>query len=437
MLAELHNYIEGHHLIRQNDRVLLAVSGGIDSMVMAHLFGHLPYNIGIAHCNFSLRGKESDLDEELVSNFSEKNKIPFFRVRFDTKSYADEKGISVQMAARELRYQWFEKIREENGFDLIAVAHNKNDSAETMLINLVRGTGLAGISGMKPISGRIIRPQLFATRDEIEKYCKAHKIIFREDSSNAEVKYTRNKIRHKILPVLQEINPSVFDTLSESAERFNDLNEIVSNYISSLRSEISYMKEDSIIFDLKKLKNHENNRTILFELFRPFGINSQMINDLLNILQGISGSQVFTGTHRIIKNRDEIIVTDPDTGKEFHTNVNDITGFPAFIAAEYMNVSDSFIIPKASSVACLDSGILKFPVTIRRWNTGDFFHPLGMNQKKKLSDYFVDRKYSLTEKEKKLVLESDGKIAWIIGDRIDDRFKITSETKQALILRYR
>jgi tRNA(Ile)-lysidine synthase len=436
MLAELHSYITSHGLIRHGQKILLTVSGGIDSMVMADLFLHLPYETGIAHCNFSLRGEESDMDEQLVYIFCNENKIPFHNVRFDTKKYARQKGISVQMAARELRYNWFEEIRNQNNYDLIAIAHNLNDNVETMLINLVRGTGLAGISGMRPVSGRIIRPLLFATREKIEEYCSFRGIAYREDKSNAETKYTRNKIRHKIIPLLREINPSLLFTLSESIERFGNLNEIVAGYISVLRREISIEKDNSIIFPLTRLRELAKNPAVLFELFRPFSLNSMQLHDLKNILEGRTGSQIFTETHRIVRNRNEIIVTTSENVNEFRIEINNNKEFPGFISAEDVNIDKDFLILSDPSVACLDSEKVVFPLTLRKWTAGDYFYPLGMKHKKKLSDYFIDKKYPLTEKEKKLVLESNGDIIWIPGDRIDDRYKITGETRRALILRF-
>lgn len=434
MLADVHDFIAENRLIGHGERILLAVSGGIDSMVMAHLFLHLPWETGIAHCNFSLRGNESDLDEELVRKFGEINKIPFFTIRFNTKDYASGEGISVQMAARELRYNWFEETRKKNGYDLIAVAHNLNDKVETMLINLVRGTGLAGISGMRPVSGKIIRPLLFAPRERIEKYCSDHSIVFREDRSNSDTKYIRNRIRHKIIPVLQEINPSLLNTLGESAERFFQLNQAVAEHITEVRNEISIKKADSIIFDLGKLKTYKKNEAILFELFRPFGLSNSQLTDLTNIFEGRTGSQIITPTHRITRNRDEIIVSIPGV-EEVNINVNNIHEFPGNISAEITDMDKSFRIDPSPSTACLDAEKIIFPVTIRKWNAGDWFFPLGMNMKKKLSDYFIDKKFPLPEKHNKLVLETGGNIAWIVGDRIDDRFKVTEHTKSVLILR--
>jgi tRNA(Ile)-lysidine synthase len=316
LYEEFLNYIRDNTLFGNDSRVLLAVSGGIDSMVMSHLFLKLGTNIGIAHCNFSLRDGESDKDEELVKDFSDNNRMPFHRIRFRTKEYSVSRGISVQMAARELRYAWFEKIREENNYDFIAVAHNRNDNIETMLINLIRGTGITGLSGMKPASNRVIRPILFASCPRIEEYCSENRIMFREDKSNADTRYTRNKIRHLVLPVLKEINPSIEDTLSETAGRLAGIDEIATDYINGLRSKLSIETGGTIIFDIEKLAELKAGKALIFELFSPYGITGTTSGDLINILAGSTGKQIFTKTHRMVISRNELLVSPIETQKK-------------------------------------------------------------------------------------------------------------------------
>jgi tRNA(Ile)-lysidine synthase len=435
MLARVHSYISRHNMAGTGERILLAVSGGIDSMVMSSLFLHMPFERGIAHCNFSLRGQESDLDEELVRKFSSENGIPFFSIKFDTVKYAVDHRISTQMAARELRYTWFEQIRETESYDAVATAHNLNDNAETILINLARGSGPSGLSGMKPKNGRIIRPLLFLSREEISSYAEEHRIEYREDRSNSEVKYTRNKIRHKILPVLEEINPSIIDTLTETGIRFSELDEILNRFISGLKEELLRHAAGNFMIDLEKLRTYSDNRTILFSLFREFSLENTMLSDLQNIIEGRTGSHINTRTHRIFRDRDELIVTGLKAGSSV-TKIGDVDEFNSFdgISAEIRSVDDSFQIPADSKIAALDHDRIVFPVIVRRWQPGDYFYPLGMKDRKKLSDYFIDRKYSVPEKEEKMILESEGNIVCIIGDRIDDRYKITPETKKALII---
>jgi tRNA(Ile)-lysidine synthase len=437
MISGFSKFISENNLIKSSDRILLAVSGGIDSMVMAHLFHMLNYKTGIAHCNFSLRGDESDKDEELVRQYASENRIPLFAIRFETKNYALHHKLSVQMAARELRYNWFEQIRNENGFDLIAVAHNLNDNIETVLINLTRGTGIAGMTGMRPLSNRIIRPLLFATREKIANFQAEQGIVFREDRSNADTKYVRNKIRHLVIPVLKEINPSIETTLNETAERFSGFYEIVSEYISKLRKEVSVENDRYFSFLLDKIKPYEKNKAILFELFKPYGITDAMVIDLIRIIEGETGGMIITPTHRIIKNRTELIVTEEKKqDKVFYTiyNTDDFKIFPGITSAEKIIISKDFEIPVDKKIACVDIQMISYPLIIRKWEDGDSFFPLGMKQKKKLSDYFIDKKYSIIDKENIFILESAGKIVWIIGDRIDDRAKVTTETMEVLVL---
>ena len=437
MIVRFKKFISENNIIIPGDKILLAVSGGIDSMVMAHLFHNLHYNIGIAHCNFCLRGSESDKDEEMVRKYASDNNIPFHTTRFETKSFAKKNKLSVQMAARELRYNWFEEIRLKNGYDSIAVAHNLNDNIETLIINLVRGTGLTGMSGMKPLSNRIIRPLLFASRQDIINFRNSYNISFREDKSNADTKYIRNKIRHRIIPVLKEINPSIEITLNETAERFSGLNEIVSQYISYIKETVSEENEQFTNFNISRLKTHLNNRTIIYELFKPFGITNAQITDLIRVIEGRTGGLITTDTYRIIKNRKELIISNdtiPNKARYSIENKQAFFAFPGISSVRNVIITDTYKITTDPHTACLDAQKLAFPVIIRKWETGDIFYPLGMKKRKKLSDYFIDKKYSKFDKENAFILESAGKIVWIIGDRIDDRFKITAETKKALLI---
>jgi len=438
MLDEFLKFIEENRLIKKNDRVLLAVSGGIDSMVMTDLFIRAGIEIGMAHCNFTLRAKESDKDEELVRQFAAGHNIPFFSRSFDTKAFSEERKISIQMAARDLRYSWFEEIRKKNRYDSVAVAHNLNDNIETFLINLTRGTGITGLSGMKKAGNRVIRPMLFATRQSIEKYCKANRVKYREDKSNAEIKYTRNKIRHQVLPLLKEINPSLEITLNETADRLNGINEIFSGFVESVRKDL-FKKRNGIIFvNINQLHPYLANSSVLFELFRPFGAGSVTLNDLRNIVTGRTGGQLFTQTHRFIKNRKEIIISirlEQDDVIAVLNNLTELRKNPLIHSVRTTSVTGNFRIPLNPAIACIDLQEVSFPLILRNWHHGDFFFPFGMNRKKKLSDYFVDRKFSMLEKERATVLESEGRIVWIVGERIDNRFRITGSTKKALIIK--
>lgn len=438
MFNDFLNFIAGNNLVRRNQRVLLAVSGGIDSMVMASLFIKTGMKIGIAHCNFSLRGIESDKDEEMVKRYAVRHKIAFYTVRFNTLKYAEEKRISVQMAARDLRYRWFEEVRKKNGFDLVAVAHNLNDNIETILINLTRGTGIAGLTGMKLSGNHVIRPLLFATRNSIEIYCRKNRIRYREDKSNAETKYIRNKIRHLVIPVLKEINPSVENTLNETAARLGEVNDIMTEFISELYEKSIVRENNMLKISLKTLRHFSDNSTVLYELFKQFGVTGNNLGDLKSIIKGKTGIQVLTWTHRIIKNREELLITGlpvNDIRTSSASNLRELKMIASIKSIKLINVTPDFLIPTDPVMACIDYEKIKFPVVIRNWKPGDFFYPLGMKRKKKLSDYLTDRKYSRPEKEKLLILESDGRIVWLMGERIDNRFRITKRTRKALIIK--
>jgi len=438
MLDDFLHYINANRLVRKNQRILLAVSGGIDSMVMAHLFIRAGFNTGIAHCNFSLRGKESDMDEALVKRFAARHKLPFFSARFDTLSYSQKNGLSVQVAARELRYGWFEEIRRKSGFDLVAVAHNLNDNIETMLINLTRGTGIAGLTGIKNSTDHIIRPLLFATRDSIEKYCRKNRISYREDRSNAETKYTRNKIRHLVIPVLKEINPSVEKTLTETAGRMHEVNEVIDLFIKELTGKSIIRGDGMVKVRLEALEPFAGNDTVLYELFKNYGVIGNNLGDLKSIMKGSTGLRIFTGSHRIIKNRNELLITEPFTSDFMDIsagNPEELRRVPVIKSVRLVKVTPETAIPADPATAFLDFEKVRFPVTIRRWRPGDFFFPLGMQKRKKLSDYLTDRKFSIPDKEKLLILESAGKIVWLIGEKIDNRFRITNKTTEALVIK--
>jgi tRNA(Ile)-lysidine synthase len=438
MLQEFLNFTRENLLITGNRKVLMAVSGGIDSMVMSHLFISAGIPSAIAHCNFNLRGKESNMDESFVGKLAAKHSIPFHKVSFDTTGYAEEKGISIQMAARELRYRWFEKVRSEYGYESIALAHNLNDNVETFFINLLRGTGISGLTGMKPRFRYLIRPLLFATRNAITEYSVQNKIKFREDRSNADVKYVRNRLRHNIIPLFRELNPSFDLTITETAGRFEEINEIVSAFIAGIRERSACFKNDMLSFSISELKKVSTGTTVLFELFRPYGLSSVQLDELKKIIGSKSGHTLLTKTHRITKNRDELIITELAREPEVQyqaESLSQLRKFPGFISAVTKAAGKGFQVPQSSSTACLDAEKIMFPVVIRRWAPGDFFYPLGMKSRKKLSDYFIDKKYSIPEKEKQMILESSGNIIWVIGKRIDNRFRVTDTTRKVLIIK--
>ena len=429
------NHNNENNIFKQSDRILVAVSGGIDSMVMAELFMRAGINIGIAHCNFDLRDRESDEDENFVNDFCNRNNIPFFTKKFDTIGYSEEKGISIQMAARDLRYEWFEKIRHSESFDFIALGHNSDDNIETFLINLSRGTGLKGLSGINQVKGKVIRPILFAPRDEIASFARENSISYREDSSNQKVKYVRNKIRQTIIPVLKEINPSLNDSFNETVKRLRESYSIMNKWVKKINSEVTDLKDGDHIIDIEKLNYFKPSNTLLFELFKEYGIGSSQIDDLRSLFNAETGKYLVTPTHRIIKDRSNIIVEEKQEYPEFNIqidNIDEIHKIEGFNSSIVRSSDHSLI--KDPGIASIDIKTISFPLIFRYWREGDLFIPLGMKGKKKVSDFLIDIKIPLSRKPLIKVLESANRIVWIVGYRTDNRFRVTSKTRKVLVL---
>ncbi|MBU1013057.1 MAG: tRNA lysidine(34) synthetase TilS [Bacteroidetes bacterium] len=439
MLERFKSYIIQNKLFNSEDKILLTVSGGMDSVAMCELFQQAAYNFGIAHCNFKLRGEESDGDALFVKELADKYKVPFFYIEFDTNQIEKERGISTQMAARDLRYEWFEKLRSENGYHKIATGHHQDDQLETFFINLLRGTGISGLHGIRAMQGNLIRPLLFTTRKEIAVFIEKSQLTYREDSSNASDKYLRNKIRHHLLTVLEDIDPAYLNTFDANMKRFREAEEIYTSQINKTREKllIEHHNEYSIsIHELEKLRPIS---TYLYELIREFGFSFQTTEDIIKNLNSGSGSQFYSDTHHLIKDRTQLMIRalKKEAEKEFF--ISDRTKKiekPICLNLSSFAKDSTFEFSTEKHVASLDQGKLTFPLSIRKWKKGDYFFPLGSNFKKKLSDYFIDQKFSLFEKEDSWLLCSGDDIVWIIGHQIDNRFKITSKTKNILQIEY-
>lgn len=436
MLSRFLEFSEREKLFTRGSRLLLAVSGGIDSMVMAWLFREAGIEYSIAHCNFSLRGDESDGDEEFVAAYARTSSISFFSRRFDTMTYAGTHRISVQMAARELRYDWFRSLIRSEGFDSVAVAHNLNDNVETFLINLSRGTGLHGLTGMSPRTGDIIRPLLFATREEIASYASARGIDFREDRSNAEVKYIRNRIRHKVIPELEKVNPGILAAVADTMKHLSSDSSLVDTYLSLLSGQLFTFSGDSAGVEISSLMTLNPLEPHIFGLFRPFGLFPKQTDEVISLLQSGTGRSVYTATHRLLNDRGRIIISPriSEAPEEYTFNsIDEIRISGLFSALRITEPSDDAL-PATHLTASLDLDLVAFPVTVRPWKPGDRFMPLGMKQMKKISDFLIDLKVPVTEKEQVLLLLSGSDVMWVMGYRIDDRFRVSEETGKIIVL---
>ena len=433
-------YIEANNLFNPGDKILLGVSGGVDSIVMLHLLSLAGYEVGVAHCKFQLRGKESEEEHRFVAWLAEHYNIPFFVKKFDTNQYALEQGISIQMAARRLRFEWFEQLRQAHNYNYIGIAHNKNDRVETSLINLARGTGLKGITGIKPKSGFIVRPLLFASREDILRYCHQEGLSYREDSSNQTTKYSRNRIRHEIIPEFQKINPQFLDTMDKNLDRFRSAYTLFESMISEVKERLLIKQGGDWGINFKLLNEYPESYTILYELLKPFGFSADVVSDIFSSLETESGKTFYSDNYKAVKDRSRLIITTLEISepKRYYIDREDTKiEVPVDLTLNVKNVDETFRIPLETNIACIDYDLVEFPLILRKWQSGDFFKPLGFGHYKKLSDFFIDNKYSLVDKEQTWLLTSGEQIVWVIGERLDDRFKITNQTSEVLIIEYR
>lgn len=437
MLSDFLQYLEEQDLCGKNNRILIAVSGGIDSMVLLDLFHRGGFDLGIAHCNFQLRGKDAEDDESFVKQKARELSVPCYLKRFDTESYSSEHRISIQMAARDLRYEWFEKIRQEEKYDHLATAHHLNDASETSLINLIRGTGLQGLTGIPVRQGHVIRPLLFAGKAEIEAYADAKKIAFREDRSNLEIKYQRNLIRNRIIPLIEEINPGFISTMASNQERLADSLHVISYWLKEHENQYLKKEGDHLYFD-REFFHQVNSAVFLHEALKEWGFRYDQCRNILKKHRQESGALYFSGTHVLNVDRDYLLLSpirsDDDITFDWPEDKSELeTGFGCFRKEIVRKEAVKKIIANAGPrVQFFDLDALKFPLQIRSWRQGDWFIPLGMKGKKKLSDFMIDEKIPVNLKQRIPVLLSGDTIVWVVGHRIDDRFKIISGSNQIL-----
>jgi tRNA(Ile)-lysidine synthase len=444
-------YIQQNQLFQPADRLLLAVSGGADSLVLAWLIKKAGYAFGIAHCNFQLRGEESSRDEAFVTEIAKTLEVPLFVKRFETRDYAEEKKISIQVAARELRYEWFKEILEKKDqpvlqggiiheqapFQFIVTAHHRDDNIETVLMNFCKGTGIRGLKGMLPRQDKIVRPLLFAAKEEILVFAQNHQLSWIEDSSNEEIKYTRNYFRKVVIPAIEKIYPHVQENVANSINRFQDTADLYNQAVARHKKRLLETKGNMVQVPVLKLLKSSPRHTLIYEIIKNFGFTPQQVAEVEKLLTSESGKYCASSTHRILRNRAWLLITSLEASDE-QVALLDKEDASTFFDQKVLQLNwlkDSEIkISTNNSLAVLDASEIRFPLIIRKWKAGDYFYPLGMKKKKKLSRFFIDQRLSLVEKEKVWVVESSKKIVWVIGLRIDDRFKVTDTTRQAIQL---
>ncbi len=432
MKEQFLNYLEGLGLNRETAyKPLLAVSGGLDSMVMAHLFHSCGYTFAVAHVNFQLRGMESDGDEQFVKDWCQHRQIPFYSARFETNNYATENKLSIQMAARELRYRWFDEVLTKGSFHFIATAHHLSDSLETVLINLTRGSGIEGMAGIAPKSGNRIRPLLFATRSEIESYAAKNEISWREDSSNLTDDYQRNFIRHHIVPQLQKLNPSLEETFRETSTRIQGDLAILKNVLAEWMKLHVHQEGEITRINKHGILPGEGN-AYLWHYIRQFGFSYSQSEDILRALSGQSGKQFISNTHKLVIDRDFLILTP--VSQIFEEVIIEAIQETAVLGSLQLLIEpiEELTSSTDTQLAIVDFEKVNFPLVWRKWKAGDFFYPLGMTHRKKISDFLIDSKISRGEKDFVTILESAGEIVWVVGHRIDNRFRLTPESRKGL-----
>ncbi len=419
---KVQRYIEEKHLFTLKDKVFVALSGGADSVALLRVLLALGYPCEAAHCNFHLRGEESNRDEHFVRALCDTLHTPLHITHFDTTDYASTHRISIEMAARELRYTWFESIRKERGAEVIAVAHHRDDSVETFLLNLVRGTGINGLKGIAPKNGCIVRPMLEVSREDVMNYLAQLQQDYVTDSTNLEDEYMRNKLRLNVLPLLRELNPSVSESIAETANRLTDVAHIYNKVMEQTRLRV--VRDDHRVH-IPSLLREDAPEALLFEVLRPYGFHSPQVKDVFRSLSAQSGKRFSSEKWEVLRDREYLLIRSLDAEEQIlQLDIREV------------KITPDFIIPRDKQIACLDADTLALPLTLRKWRQGDKFVPFGMRGSKNVSDYLTDRKFSLFAKENQYVVcDAQGRIVWLVNERSDNRFRVTEKTKRAIELR--
>jgi tRNA(Ile)-lysidine synthase len=433
MLQKFKKHININFPFLKDKKLLIAISGGVDSVVLTHLLHELNFDISLAHCNFQLREKESDLDEEFIGLLAQKTSNQIFTIKFDTEEFASKNKLSTQIAARELRYNWFQEVIKKHNFDYVLTAHHADDNLETFLINLTRGSGLDGFTGIPKINGNIVRPLLTFSREEILAYAKINTINWREDASNATTKYIRNKIRHKVIPILKEINPNLLETFAKTLENLQESKQIIEDKIANISSEVIKSKNNILKINIDKINQLSNPKAYLYQLLKDYNFTEW--NDVYNLLSAQSGKHVFSKTHRLLKDREYLLLSE--------NLISNAIEQEKFLIDENQSkilhpIHLNFEVVQQKSIEnkrtiYVDKDLLKYPLIVRKWENGDYLYPLGMQGKKKLSKYFKDEKFSLLDKENTwLLCNAENEIIWVLNHRQDSRLSLKKTSKNIL-----
>ncbi len=437
LLKKLKLFIADEHLFQPKDRLLVAVSGGVDSVVLCALCQQANVDFAIAHCNFHLRGNASDADEKFVEQLAKQYKVPFYLQHFDTVAEANISKTSIEETARNLRYQWFESIRTANALNYVLTAHHADDNIETVTMNFFRGTGISGLRGILPKQGKIIRPLLFARRSELEQFVNEHGLQFVTDHTNLENDYTRNYFRNTIIPLVNESFPEAATNVLKNIQRFKETEILYQQSVQQHLKKLLEFKGNEVHIPVLKLLKTSPLATIVFEIIKAYGFTSHQTSEVIALLSSESGKYTESALYRVIKNRNWLIISPKQTTAAANILIEATDYEVAFekglIKMQELNC-DNYKLSTDNNIATLDAASIQFPLLLRKWKQGDYFYPLGMQKKKKLSRFFIDNKLSLTQKENTWVVEMDKKIIWIAGMRIDDRFKISANTKKILKL---
>lgn len=432
MLTQTRDFINSKKLFTFSHKLLVGVSGGADSLCLLDLLHKLGYSVEVAHCNFQLRDQEADKEQAFVQSFCEEREIECHTINFQTQEYAAEKGISIEMAARDLRYEWFYKLCEKRSLDYIAIAHNQNDVIETFFINLNRGAGLKGLRGIQVKNCRVVRPILFASREQIELYCKKNSLDFKIDSSNLKNDYLRNKFRNIIIPEFVKLNPNFQQQLVDNIGHLDEAFSIYQERVEEVKALVCTENEEILEIDINSLVAYKAYKTYLFEIVKAYGFRSAQVDEIIKISHSESGKIVESQTHKILKDRNNLLIY-PIQNSELEVKIDSSYQNDLGMEISDFLIDDDFRFSREAEICQLDFDKVSFPLSVSYWQTADYFYPLGMKNRVKLKDFFINNKISVAQKSKiKIIKDSTGNIIWVAGYRMDNRYKITQTTNKVL-----